>query len=215
MPVFFGKMREPDGEQLLPAAVTVDKGSIRLVSGQTPLGEWKLQQVVLRDLGDGEVSFRADDDELILVLQEYEAFLGETALHRREERETRRAAVHPAFRKETEERVGPSVGEELRRDVTKEVGSVADQIREFARVVSESGPLLWVVVGVLLALVVFLPTVVVAIGLGGGLLALIGGAVTYADTNLAVKLPDPLTPVALIAGGVVLVVLGLLVAVLR
>lgn len=213
MAVFFGKMREPDAEELMPAMVTVERGSIRLVSGQTPLGEWKLQQVVLRDEGDGEVSFKADDEEIVLVLQEYESFLAETSTHRRQQRESRRGYVHPAFREEEE--TGPGIGEELRRDVFKEAGGVADEIREFGRILSESGRVLWIVLGVLALLVIFLPGAVVAIGLGGGLLALIVGAIAYSDDKLAVKIPDPLTPVSLIAGGVVLVALGIVVSLIR
>lgn len=214
MPTYFGKMREPNAEELMPAMVTVERGTIRLVSGQTPLGEWKMQQVVLRDRGDGEVSFQADGDEIVLVLKEHDDFLAETGTTQRQAREERRGYVHPAFRKEDSE-IGPGLGEELRRDVIKEATGVADEIKELGRLLTRSQGLLWGTVAVLVLLVIFVPAVVVGIGLGGGLLLLIVGAIAYADDNLAVKIPDPLTPVTLIAAGVVLVVLGLVVALIR
>ena len=131
MPVFFGEMKHVDHPKTMPAVVHVEKGTIRLQSGRTVLGEWKLYEVQIQERDSQTISFRVDADEVLLTLQQHDSFLAETASAVRDERQLRRAPVHEAFRKPDE---GPTLGEELKEDVSKEVSGVADEVKAPRRV---------------------------------------------------------------------------------
>lgn len=211
MPVFFGEMQMRDHPATMPAVIHVDKGTIRLQSGKTQLGEWKLYEVVIEEQDDSTISFRVDDDEVLLTLQEHKGFLAETASFRRDDRR-RRMPTHEAFRpKEVEE--GPSLAEEIREDVTREVGSVTSEIQDVWGRVSGNW-MFWVGVAVFLVLGIVLTPVVVGILFVIGVVSLVVGAIAYLETSVAVKLPDVLSPARLLAIGVVAVGLGILFAIL-
>ncbi|MFP3914372.1 MAG: hypothetical protein ACLFWM_05820 [Actinomycetota bacterium] len=212
MAVFFGDMQMRDHPATMPAVVYVDKANIKIQSGKTQLGEWKLYQVVIEEVDPSTISFRVDDDELLLTLQEHESFLAETASYRRENRRTRRMPTHEAFRKEEEE--GPGLGEEIREDVGREVSGVAEEIRDLWDKVY-GGTAFWVGVGVVLLLAIFLPSLLLGVLFTVGVLSLVVGAIAYVETTVAIKLPDVLTPVRLVAIGVVCIGLGILVAIIR
>lgn len=209
MPVFFGEMEHRDHPKKMPATVHVDKGTIRLQSGPTVLGEWKMYEVQIRERDSESITFRADQEELILTLKQHESFLSETAAYRRERRGPLRE--HEAFRAPDD---GPTLGKELREDVGKEVSSVTDEIKELAGFLPE-GPPLWIGLGVLLLLIIFLPGLVLWVLLGGGIVALVVGAIAYVETNVAVRLPGEVTPIRLIAVGAIGVVAGILIALIR
>lgn len=210
MPVFFGEMQQRNHPATMPAVVHVDKGTIRLQSGKTQLGEWKLYQVVIRERDDSSVTMQVDDDELILTLKEHESFLAETAPYRRESNRPQR--THEAFRRNEEQ--GPTLGEEIKQDVTREVSGVADEVKDLAAMVP-TGPPLWIGLGVFLLLVIFLPSIVLGILFTVGVVSLVVGAIAYAETSVAVKLPDYLTPVRLVAIGTIAVGVGIVVAIIR
>lgn len=209
--VYFGEMQERDRPRKLPAVVTLDRGMIKLVSGTSVLGEWRLSQVVLAEFDDKSVALKVEDDELLLYLQEHSRFLRETEPYRRPEPKRRRPE-HEAFRKDTEPT--QSLGEEIRGEVSREVSGVADEIRHLMRSI-EPGPILWVALAVFVVLVIFLPTLLVGVLLLAGVVSLAVGAIAYADSRLALKIPEPLTPTTLVAVGVLLVVVGIVVGVIR
>lgn len=211
MPVFFGEMQHMDHPTTMPAVVHVDKGTIKLQSGRTELGEWKLYQVVIEERDAKSVLFRADEEQLILILREHQSFLAETAPYRRGESRARRAPVHEAFRKPDE---GPTLGEEIKEDVTREVNSVTDEVRELASMLP-TGPPLWIGIGVFLLLVILVPSIVLGILFAVGVAALVVGAIGYADTSVALKLPGALTPIRVVAIGVLCVLVGIVVAIIR
>src|SRR5690606_471269 len=123
-------------------------------------------------------------------------------------RRRRRMPTHEAFRKPDE---GPSLTDEIREDVSREVGSVADEVRALWDLVNVGWPL-WVGVAVLLLLAIFLSPVVVAVCFALGVLSLVVGAIAYVETSLALKLPDALTPARLLAIGLIAIGLGIVVA---
>ncbi len=211
MPVFFGEMQHLNHPATMPATVHVDKGTIRLQSGRTELGEWKLYQVVIEERDATSVLFRADEEELILTLREHQSFLAETAPYRRGEGRARRVPTHEAFRKPDE---GPTLGEEIKEDVSREVSSVADEVKELVSMLP-SGPPLWIGIGVFLLAIIFIPSVVLGLLFAVGVAALVVGAIGYADSSVAVRLPGTLTPIRVVAIGVVCVLLGVVVAILR
>ena len=211
MPVFFGEMQHMHHPTTMPAVVHVDKGTIKLQSGRTELGEWKLYQVVIEERDAKSVLFRADEEELILMLREQESFLAETAPYRRGESRARRVPVHEAFRKPDE---GPTLGEEIKEDVTREVTSVTEEVRELASMLP-SGPPLWIGIGVFLLLVILVPSIVLGILFAVGVTALVVGAIAYAETSVALKLPGALTPIRVVAIGVLCVLVGVVVAIIR
>ncbi len=209
--VYFGEMQERDHPRKLPAVVTIDQGMIKLVSGTSELGQWRLTQVVIAEYDERSVALRVEDDELMLYLQEHVRFLRETEPYRRPEPKRRRPE-HDAFRRNTEPT--QSLGEEMRKEVSREVSGVADEIRHLMRSI-EPGPVLWVALGVFLVLVFFLPTALVGVLLLAGVVALAVGAIAYADSGVALKIPEPLTPTTLVAVGVVAVAVGVVVGVIR
>ena len=211
MPVFFGEMKHADHPKKLPAVVHVDKGNIRLQSGKTVLGEWKLYEVQIEERDPQTISFRVDDDEVLLNLQQHESFLAETASARVDPRRQRRAPTHEAFRKPDE---GPTLGEEIREDVTKEVTGVVDEIKALWESVYVGTPF-WIGVGVFALAVVFGPAVLVGLLFVVGVVSLVVGAIAYVESSLAVKLPGSLTPTRLIAVGVVAIGLGIVVSLIR
>jgi len=212
MPVFFGEMQMRDHPAKMPAVVHVDKADIRIQSGRNELGRWKLYEVVIEEQTPSLISFRVDGDELLLELREHASFLAETATYRRDERRLRRTPTHEAFRKD--EDTGPTLGEELKDDVSREVSGVADEIRDLWDKIYVGAPF-WVGVAAFLLLVIFLPAVVLGILFTVGVVALIVGAIAYVETSVALKLPEALTPVRLVAVGVVAIGIGIVVAIIR
>lgn len=210
MAVFFGEMQMRDHPASMPAVVHVDKANIKIQSGKTQLGEWKLYQVVIEERDPSTISFRVDDDELLLNLREHDSFLAETASYRRENR--RRMPTHEAFRKPEEE--GPTLGEEIKDDVSREVSGVAAEVQDLWNLIYV-GPAFWAGVAVFLLLTIFLPGVVLGILFTVGVVSLVVGAIAYVETTVAVKLPDALTPLRLVAIGVVCIGLGIVVSIIR
>ena len=67
----------------------------------------------------------------------------------------------------------------------------------------------------LFALIVFAPGIATALALGAGMLALIAGGAGYAESSVAARIPDPLTPARLLVIGGALVALGVVIAIIR
>lgn len=211
MPVFYGRLQHPDDEEQLQATVVVGERTLRLQTGQTLLGEWKLGQVLVDERPDRSVTFTADGESLYLYLDEHERFVDVMAPYQPSRGARRRAEAHPAFR---EEDTGPSLGDEVKREVGREVGSLAEEARGLRDMV-KPGPVLWVGLALLFALIVFAPGIATALALGAGMLALIAGGAGYAESSVAARIPDPLTPARLLVIGGALVALGVVIAIIR
>jgi hypothetical protein len=212
MAVFYGEMQVKDDLQRMPAVVTIDKGTLRLATGRTELGEWPMSRVRLEEYTDTSFLLSADDEQLVLFLKEHERFKSEIGRFLAKPEERRRRPEHPAFRGKTEE--GPSLTEELKSDVAREMSPIVGEIKHIVSLIPV-GPPLWIGLGVLLLLIVFLPRVVTAIGFVGGMAALLVGGLGYADQKMALRIPDPLTPSFLVAVGAVLLILGMVVGLVR
>lgn len=212
MAVFFGEMQMRDHPATMPAVVHVDKADIKIQTGRTQLGEWKLYQVVIEEQDPRTIILRVDDEELLLNLQEHDSFLAETASYRRDNKRLQRMPTHEAFRREEDE--GPTLGEEIKDDVSREVSGVAAEVRDLWDMIYVGAPF-WIGVAVFLLLAIFLPGVVLAILFTVGVLSLVVGAISYVETTVAVKLPDALTPVRLVAVGVICIGLGIAVSIIR
>ena len=211
MAVFFGEMQQMDSPTTMPAVVTIEKGVIRLASGRTQLGEWKLYQVVIRERDAESVTFRADEEELILKLKEHASFLAETEAYRRNEGRAARQRTHEAFRKEPE---GPTLGEEIREDVTREVSGVVDEVKHLAGMV-KVGPPLYIALAVFILGVIFLPSVIIGLVFLVGIVAIAVGAIATSDSSIALKIPGDLTPTRLVAIGAVLLAVGVVLLLVR
>ncbi len=219
MPVYFGEMQLPDEPSVLPAMVTIEQGTIRLNSGRTELGTWKLYEVAIRPRDEKSVTLRADGEDLILRLNEHESFLAETAPYRRGEKRVQRERVHEAFRTEEEE-PGPSLVDDLRQDVdevrqdlSKELSSVALEAKDLWGL-ARSGPWVWVGLAALIILAIFLPGIAAAITLIGGLIALVVGALGLVEESIEEWLPPAINPIRLILVGASLLVLGILLGII-
>lgn len=210
MAVFYGHLQQPGDRDRLPATVYVGERTIRLQTGQTQIGEWKLGQVGVEELDSRTVVFTADGEDLYLFLDEHQRFLDVTAPYQLSKGAKRRAGSHPAFRKDE----GPSLGEEVKREVGREVESLAGEARELREMV-KPGPVLWISLAVLFVLIVFLPGLAVGLSLGIGMIALGVGAAGYAEDSIARRIPEPLSPARLVVVGGALIVLGILVSIIR
>lgn len=210
MPVYFGEMHEPGDDTAIPAVVTVEKGTIQIRSGKTEVGEWKFYEVSIDERDSESVSLKVGGEELILKLREHESFLAETEPFRT--KEPRRRLEHEAFRSEVDD--GPSLVEELREDVGKEVSSVAEEMRSLLDRIPR-GPALWVGLAAFLLAVILLPQVVVGILFAVGIAALVLGAISYVERSIEHRLPGSLTGARLLALGTIAVGLGLVVAIVR
>lgn len=210
MAVFFGEMQMRDHPAKMPAVVHVDKANIKIQSGKTQLGEWKLYQVKIEEQDRETIVFRVDDEELLLHLREHDSFLAETANYQRDDSRARRLE-HEAFRRNQD--TGPTLSEELREDVGREVSGVSAEIRALWDTVY-GGTGFWIGVAVFLLMAIFIPTVLVGILFAVGVVSLVVGAIAYTETSVAVKLPDALTPTLLLAVGVVGIGLGIVVAII-
>lgn len=213
MAVFFGEMQARSTPGRMKVVVTVDRGNLRLVSGTTELGEWPMHKIRLEEYTDRSILMAAEDEELILFLDDHQKFVDEAARYVKKPGEGRRDPTHPAFRKEPSE-PAPSLREELRDDLSREAAPIMGEIRHLVEQIPRGTPL-YVALGVFLILFVFLPQVITIVTLVGGAVALLTGGLAYADQKFAVRLPDAFTPASLLGIGGVLLVVGILVTIVR
>ena len=210
MAVFFGEMQTRSDTKRMKAVVTVDRGNIRLASGTTELGEWPLSRVRLEEYTDVSVLMAVEDEELILFLDDKQKFAGEVGKYLKKPGEERRRPTHPAFRRN--EPQGPTLGEELKEDMSREMAPIIGEAKDWLDRVPRGRPLAVGAILFLLLLIIF-PTPIAFVTLIGGALALLAGGLAYSDDRLALKIPDPVTPVQLVAGGGIALVVGILILV--
>lgn len=208
MAVFFGEMQTRSDAKRMKAVVTVDRGNIRLASGTTDLGEWPLSRVRLEEYTDISVLMAVEDEELILFLDEKERFAGEVGRYLKKPEQERRRPTHPAFRRNEPE--GPTLGEELKDDVSREMSPIISEAKGWLDQIPRGRPLIIGALVFLVLLIVF-PQPIAFVTLVGGTFALLAGGLAYADDRLALKIPDPVTPVQLVAGGGLALAVGLVI----
>lgn len=207
--VYFGKLQLGGDAQTLPAVVRVEMGSIKVSSGETEIGEWKLYQVSMSEL-DQWVVLGVEGENLYLDLKERARFLDETSTYHKEpSRARRRQLEHPAFRKdEPEPTPGPSPADRLNR-LRGEVSQEAAPLIEEGRELIDRIPLGWKFYSGLAAILVigiFVPVVAGALFvvlMGVGVLAVLAGGIGYAEPAFGVRFPNSLSPTrVMLVGGV-------------
>lgn len=206
MAVFFGEMQTKADARRMKAVVTVDRGNIRLASGTNDLGEWSLHKVRLEEYTESSILMAVEDEELILFLDEHQRFVGEIGRFIKKPGSERRRPTHPAFRRD--EPAGPTIGEELKDDVSREMAPIIREARGWLDAIPRGRPL-WIGLGAAVVLYILLPQVIATVALIGGAVALIAGGLAYSDDRLALKIPDPITPVQLVAAGGVAIAIGI------
>lgn len=209
MAVFFGEMQTRSDAKRMKAVVSVDRGNIRLSSGSTELGEWPLHSVRLEEYTDASILMAVEDEELILFLDERQKFIGEVGRYMKKPGDEKRRLSHPAFRR-NDEPEGPTLGEELKDDVSREMAPIINEAKDWLDRIPRGRPL-WIAGIVFVVLLVFLPQPIAFVTLIGGSVALLVGGFAYADDRFALRIPDPITPVQLVAGGGVALIVGLVV----
>jgi hypothetical protein len=213
MAVFFGEIQAKSDPTRMKAVVTLDGGSIRLVSGTTELGEWPMHKVRLEEYTDRSVLMAVEDEELILFMEEHQRFVGELGRNLRKPGEGRRQTTHPAFRKEPTEQ-GPTLREEFKDDVSREMAPIVSEAKRLIEQIPRGKPL-YIGLGVLLVLFIFAPVVIAFTTLIGGAVALLVGGLAYADQKIALRLPGSFTPAQLVAVGGILLLVGIVVLAVR
>ena len=215
MPVFYGELQVEGDTQRLPAVVTIDKGLLRLQSGRAALGEWKLYQIGLEPYTDRSVLLAAEDERLVLFLDDHDGFMRETEHFRNNpDRRRSREKLHPAFAQQQEEESLKDLTDEVREDFAREVNPIVDEARDMLEAI-EPGPPLYIALGVLFLLLIFLPGVLAGIAGLVAVVALIAGGLAFADSKIAVRIPDPFTPTNLIIVGALALLLAAMVVVIR
>ena len=211
MPAYYGQMQSRDDTARMPATVTVSQGRLRLSSGSSELGEWSLSRIGLEEYTDRSILLAAEDAELILFLDEHDQFIRDNERHFRAPEGTQRLR-HPAFNRPGENQ--QSIGEELKEDVAREMSPIVGEAQHLLSLI-EPGPKLWAGGVVLILLILFLPGLLIGLGLLVGVVALVIGGLGYADDKIAVRIPDPITPTLAVMIGGVSIALALFVNLIR
>lgn len=221
MPTYLGHLIDSESDERLSAVLTIDKGDLTVKVAQSNLGTFKLSQMRIGDEGDGKVWIDSEGERLIFELDSAESFLAETAPYRRGQDRLQRSAEHPAFREDqtTLSDDMKAAREEIQRlskqaasETKVELGGVGEELKGLLGLVN--GPALWGGVVALILMIIFASGLVVALGLLVALVALVAGAISYADDGFAEKLPAWANPPRLIAIGIVALVIGILGSVL-
>ncbi len=207
MPAYYGEMQARNDVTRMPATVTISQGKLRLSSGSSDLGEWPLNRVGLEEYTDKSILLAAEDEELIIFFDNHAEFVNDNARHMREPEGTK-SPRHPAFRKEAD---GPSLSEEIKDDVSREVTPMVAEAQHLISLI-EPGPPLWIAGIALLLTIIFLPGLVIGLGLVAGVAGLLFGGLAYADQKIAVRIPGPFTPAMLVMLGTVALLLAIFVS---
>lgn len=217
MTVYLGKLQMEGDPAILPADVRIDMGSLSIVSGQTPIGEWKLYQIGITEQ-DKWIVLSVEGERLFLDLAERSRFLVETATYHRDDDKKgrrRREPEHPAFIKDEP---GPAPSSptmaERARDAKQEVREEAAPLIAEGRQLFERLPRgvpLYAGIVALIGVAVFVPFVaslLFVVCMTGGILGILAGGIGYVEPGFGVRYPASLSPTRLMIIGAVLLVLA-------
>ncbi|NNC93669.1 MAG: hypothetical protein HKN80_14390 [Acidimicrobiia bacterium] len=191
---FEGTVRLAGDTVALQAVLLVADQRLKISTEQHEIGDWKLTEVTSSLLPDG-CHLRVEGEELIVGLVEPVRFA---------------EAIGPRW-------TNPGNGS-LRNagspaDETVEQTGARRRLIHLARAIPRAAHLMAAGVAGSAALALWAPLVLITIVLLLGLAALLVGSIAAMDPFLAVRLPDPRTPVLLIRGGAIGVGVALLLAV--
>lgn len=214
MPVYTGTIQLEGDPQVLPAVISVDEGRINLTSNSKPIGSWTLREAGFSHR-DGGISMSVDGEQVMLRVDNIDSLARSVGL--RPETETQRRASfaqpHPSQTADEPEKPRRSA-EEIAREVADEIDPLVAEVREgLARITLSRNA--WIGVGVGLVLAVLLPGISVPVLSILGALGVVAGAAAMLEPSIEERIPEPFTPVQILAAGGASFLLVVLILVIR
>lgn len=214
MPVYTGTIQLEGDPQVLPAVISVDEGRINLTSKSKPIGSWTLREAGFSHR-DGGISMSVDGEQVMLRVENIDSLARAVGL--RSESETRRRASftqpHPSQQEAEPDRTRRSA-EEIAREVADELDPLVAEVREGLTHITLSRNA-WIGVGVGLVLALLLPGISVPILSIVGALGVVAGAAAMLEPAIADRIPEPFTPVQILAAGAASFLLVMVILVIR
>lgn len=211
MATFTASLKTPGDMKGLPATLRVDNGTLHIAAGDTSIGEWPRDEIVLEPFAGG-FRLKVEGEMLLLEMKETDAFEAELMPPSRTKKTRKQKARH------TKEAAPPKAR------ASKEPKPKEDKPSRLSRVLAWAekrwGSLLpsWLFTkGVaysalaFLAATVFFPEVVSVVILVAGLAVVLIGAVAFSDSVLASRwLPGRARPEHALIAGVAILLVGVL-----
>ena len=213
MPVYTGTIQLQGDPNELPAVISIDEGRINITSKGQPIGTWALRDAGFRHSEDAVV-MSVEGEELRISVENTDS-LGR-AVGLRPASESRRSSFaqpHPSQQAEEPQRPKRSA-EEMAREVAEEVDPYLAEVREgIARIDLSRNA--WIGIGVGLLVAVLLPSVSVPVLSIAGAVAIVAGAAAMFEPSIEERIPEPVTPVQVLAAGAAAFVLVALILLIR
>jgi hypothetical protein len=218
MSTFTGSFQIEGDASSLPASVSIEHDTLRLVSRSHLIGEWPIADVDVEETDSG-VTIVVEGERVRLDLTDQQGFvLAAGVLRKPPEKKTGRWGRKRREEAPAEAPTEPPPPPKQRRSIPdvidgwlEELRPDFDEVRNTAQA-APRGRLLWISLGVFAVAAVIIPTVVVialtAVGTIATLLAVFG----YLDNSIRVRFPNRFPPIVVLAGGLALLVIAVAIA---
>ncbi len=219
MATFTGSFQIEGDSGSLPATVSIEHDTLRLVSKTHLIGEWPMHEVDVDETAEGVV-LTVEGERVHLDLTDQRGFVLAAGILRKppESKSKRRGRKRREDPTASQTPIVPEAPPRERRSLSQVLSGWTDELRpDFDDVRSTvrntpRGRVVWVGLGIFLVAVAVVPTIVVvaltAVGTIATLLAVFG----YLDNSIRVRFPNRLPPIVVLAGGLALLVVAVLVA---
>ena len=218
MSTFTGSFQIEGDSSSLPASVSIEHDTLRLVSRSHLIGEWPMADVDVEETDSG-LMIVVEGERVRLDLTDQRGFvLAAGVLRKPPEKKTGRRGRKRRKEAPAEAVAEPPPPPRERRAISdvidgwlEELRPDFDEVRNTARA-TPRGRLLWVSMAVFAIASAIIPTVVVialtAVGTVATLLAVFG----YLDNSIRVRFPNRFPPIVVLAGGLALLVVAVAIA---
>lgn len=196
----------------LPAVISVDDGRINITSHSNPIGSWTLREAGFRH-SDGSIVMSVDDERLMITVENIESLARSVGLRPESSRRTSFAQPHPSQAPEQPEKPKRSA-EDVAREVADELDPLVAEVREGISRIQLSRNA-WIGVGVGLLLAILIPAVSVPLLSIIGALGVVAGAAALLEPAVEERIPEPYTPVQVLAAGAAAFLLVVLILLIR
>lgn len=198
----------------LPAVISVDEGRINITSHSNPIGTWTLREAGFRH-GDGSIVMSVDGEQLLIATENIDSLARAVGLRPQSEtlRRASFAQPHPSQVPEQPEKPKRSA-EDVAREVADELDPLVAEVKEGISRIQLSRNA-WIGVGVGLVLAVLIPAVSVPLLSIVGAIGVVAGAAALLEPAVEERIPEPYTPVQVLAAGAAAFLLVILILVIR
>lgn len=224
MGTFSASLKTPGDRTGLAATLRVEQGRLRIDAGDTPIGEWSREEIDLEPVAGG-FRLSVEGEQILVETDQAEALQAELTPKKEKKKPARRAEKSRRRKEPKPPKARATRDKPDRKDAPKPkersnpVATVLDAMIVFGE--KKLGAVLpsWVFTRVValalliaVALTVVLPGIMSVVILVAGILAVLLGAMAYADTVVASKwLPGRTRPDHMLIAGVVVLLVGILI----